>query len=676
MIPVESLPSWAQPTEVLDARSHPDTLWAQALVKGDTDAALAIYIDELRNGPDRIDLDFSYIHIAERWYNVNFGHHGGHDYQPDDVVNHKYTGCYGIKHKFKGEIDWLYDPTVDWGSEHTWEWQVQFNRHYQWIPLARVWQKTGDKKYAEAFEHELRSWTSSQCPCPPYLDMSLPGTWRTIEVGIRSGWTWPLAFHVFRKCPDVSDEAIWLLVAAMRQHGKYLMTGPRGGNFKLMESCGMGHVGLMFPELLDAYAFTSTALDRCVAEMDRQFYPDGIQDELAPSYGLLCVCNMFSLFKLAEKYGHLVANERLIGIRGQTWKRLATMGTALSRIAMPDGEVPCLNDSRDLNVTAVWNDMHTIPRNELPERPYHEAQDGADHVDWAGYGVLRREGRYSLMDVGPLSTAHSHHDHLQVVTYGAGRPWCIDPGKPVYSKSDTSVLLRSSAAHNVVLMDGLSHQATPLIKRTDTPFPSAVVRDDLIHVVAAKRSAETQEDTRRRFSHERILLDITDIGWLIIDRLAAEDGEAHTWEWLWHFADTVELDISTGHVVATDNGSKMTLRATSTIDLSVSDVSGRMEPTLRGWSIGDDARTPYAIPTVQLVSDQTESPVLTATLMTLDDVKADDLSVSSSGEECAVRFSANAQACRLILKGQSEIGSIAATLGDKNADIALAPHTL
>src|SRR5690606_26980068 len=109
--------------------------------------------------------------------------------------------------------------------------QVQLNRHYQWVPLADRYRETKDPKYARAFERELRSWVR-QCPRPDGNGMGLPGCWRLIEVGIRAGWTWPYAFETFRHCPEVTDEAIWLMACALHEHGMHLLLWPTGRNFK------------------------------------------------------------------------------------------------------------------------------------------------------------------------------------------------------------------------------------------------------------------------------------------------------------------------------------------------------------------------------------------------------------------------------------------------------------
>src|SRR5690606_25854641 len=106
--------------------------------------------------------------------------------------------------------------------------------------------------------------------------------------------------------------------------GVHLLHVPTGRNWKAMEANGLGHVGFMFPEFKFAKAMASTAVDRVLAEFERQVYDDGTQDELAPSYAVVSLSNFWALLCLAE-----ARPMRDAGVPARAWRRCADMAHAL-----------------------------------------------------------------------------------------------------------------------------------------------------------------------------------------------------------------------------------------------------------------------------------------------------------------------------------------------------------
>jgi hypothetical protein len=412
------------PVEVLDADGFEGEPWAKALDAGEPDRTRAAYIEAIRTGPERSGPDSNLIAFRRRWFGVDPGEHAGFDLDPDSIVDGRYVGVYGVEHRFEDGVDWYHDPTA--GDEHdfTPEWQWTLNRHYQWIALADAHEETGDSAYAEAFEDALVSWIE-HCPRPDGPGLAHPSAWRTIEAGIRAGQVWPYALETFRRSDDVSDEALWLLVCSLRDHGAHLLRHVMSHNWKAMESSGLAHVGAMFPELDGARTFLTTGVDRSVAELERQFYPDGLQHELAPGYGAIAsLANIYSALALADEHGPLLVPDR-------AWERIADVSEAYARLAAPDGRCPPLHDSDYLDAAAVFTEFGANAgteggRSELP--PWEKGN--SDRLTWGGYGILRRDDRYAVLDAGPYGAGHQHQDTLQVLGYAAGEWVLVDPGRP------------------------------------------------------------------------------------------------------------------------------------------------------------------------------------------------------------------------------------------------------
>lgn len=670
----DCLAGWAAPSRILNPDSAPDAAWSRALRAGDHAAAIQAFVAGIRKNLFLPDIQQAYIPQAERWSGIDFGRHGGHDYDPDEVVRQRYVGVYGIEHTFDGEIDWLYDPTASWGEHRTREWQVQFNRHYHWIPLARAWQRTGSGKYARAFEKELISWVTSQCPAPPRKDMRCPGVWRTIEVGIRAGWTWPLVLEIMRH-PEagIRDETIWLMIAALREHGRYLLMSPTGGNFKTMETNGLAHAGMLLPDLFDSEVYAATAIDRAIAEMHRQFYPDGCQDELASSYGRLSMGNIVCALKLAQNTGW--SEGRGTGIPFGTWERLRAMGEVYARIATPDGRVPGLHDCDGIEVRNLFTDMASLPSSRTDDgEPPWETRDAVHHIPWGGYAVLRNQGRWSLLDAGPWGTGHQHSDALQALTWADGDFWCIDPGKPAYNQSPETQLIRSAEGHNVVLMDGRRHLPDPVVNRTPAPMPMAVAQADGIGVAAADRLTRFPEAPETGFRHERVLMDLPDLGWMVIDRLEALDSQAHAWEWLWHFpvGATVTPDGNRAMVKRQD-GARLHIAVSATTALRMGCVCGAKKPW-RGWATAPGAAEAHPIPVLAAASMPAPMPVVCATLFAIQARPSAAFILRQDAGKVTISLDGERNAINLALEGEREWHAVAVQRSGNSCRIILNPH--
>lgn len=606
------------PTDPRDILHYPnaawkDKPWHQALDKGDTQGAIDAFVREVRTGRSRVNLEHSIPNLYRRWMGREVGFSGGHHLDPDMVAEQRYIGAYGYEHTFEGEIDWLFDPTAT-AEYPTREWQVQLNRHYQWIPLADKYKKTRDQKYANAFESELRSWVR-QCPRPDDNGMGLPGTWRLIEVGIRSSWTWPYAFEMFRDSEHVSDEAYWLMICALHEHGMHLLLWPTKRNFKTMEANGLTHVGVMFPEFRMGATFHQTGLDRVIAEFERQVYPDGTQDELAPSYGMVALSNLYSAVLTAmthQPYGFEVPPRIL--------ERTAEMAEALGLIANPNGDSPPIHDSPEHSLAGLYDDFaQHIDADRFGEYPW--LQDRADLLEWAGWSVMHRDGRYCLLDAGPWGTGHQHADAMQLMTFAHDRWLLIDPGKPMYNNSPKRGHMRSSRGHNVVIMDSSGHNPLPRKRIARQPFAISQSSDSDVWATAAKRWASISSDDGRddlgRFWHERVVFDVPDFGWLVVDRMKADDGRPHSWSWLWH-TGAERIDISDDKKMATiahDDGPGLLIQPVGDALLKPTVYKGKTDVPMFGWRETKDQSEPVPCPMLVLASEPYLGPMTMFTLL-------------------------------------------------------------
>lgn len=659
------------PLEVLDPGYHPDAPWAEAVHRGDRVAAASALVKELREGPPRVHLEDSIPAVRLRWFGTRINENAGMAFKADDVVRHIYTGAYGITHRFEDGIDWSHDPT----GGKTGEWTWGFNRHFHWLNLADAYHETGDAKYARAWEKELRSWID-QMPRPSDTTSRRGCGWRTLDTGIRAGSVWPYVFEIFRRSPHVSDQSIWMMFCAQREKAIHLMASRAGGNWRVMESNGLGHVGILFPEMKGSGGFTSTALQRAKEELASQFFPDGTHQEFAPHYAAAgCIANFHVLATLATRNGQPFPPD--------FQARLAKAAQALARIAFPDGIVPALHNSREVVIPSLFAEVATrFDPESHAEAPWMSGQ--SDLIPFGGYAVLRRGGRHAMLDAGPRGTSHFHDDDLQVLTHAYGRKFGVDPGTPRYTAEAVSRHLRSSSAHNVVLLDGRNHIPAVEIFRPREPMPFSFHGDGPVHMAAARRSLKQTAGEEKIFQHERVLLDIEDLGWVVFDHLTPPVGYAkHTWEWIWGMdVDRIEIN-QTGAWAVHQGGPALQVMAAGNPKISLSMAAGKTEPDIRGWILQPVVEEYIPLPTLRIQSEALAGPVwlFTVKIPHEDNSPADSARIAgvrAEGDSWLLAVNRHHRQYRVGLEGDgNQIRKVTVWRGsEKLADLAMGEHTL
>lgn len=554
------------PSRVLDVSGDPQSTWVVALRKGNDHDAIKAYVAHLRNKTCFFDRTRGVVSIYRDWFDKDIAHTGGHDYNPDDVVNLRYTGAYGLTHQFHDDIDWFHDPT----NGKSIQWQIQLNRHYHWISLADAYEQNHNSVYAQAFERELRSWMA-QCP-PKYTP---PGTgtsaWQTIEVAIRAGWTWPYALEVFRTSEHVSDQALWYMVCGLHAHAEHLMTYRWQFNWLVMETNGLAHVAMLLPELHNTAEYLKEVSKRVSLILRTQFLHDGCHIELAPDYAASTViANLYALSNLGD-YPNILVNRELS-------TTLADAAHSLACIAAKNGYTPALHDSPPTYISAMHQTL-------CPDRPSPWQANGYDMLPWGGYFVSRHNGRTLLFDAGPFGANHQHYDSLQILLHD-GSQWILaDPGKPHYNASELTWHIRSSEGHNVVLPDGRHRQDYPRVFIPYQPMCCSVWTHDTVTLASAVRQYTVLDNNGQQidtFFHGRYVLDARDTGIAVIDILEGTPGESYAWEWLWH----TEADhVNTEHTYA--QAGKWIGSCTATTPVEWSHACGQEHPQLRGWRASD-----------------------------------------------------------------------------------------
>ena len=508
----------------------------------------------------------------------------------DIIANNILTSC-NIEYEFGNTINWSINPTQPYYKEWTW----QLSRHPYWIELGKAYWATGDEKYAKAFVNQARSWIIEN-PRPDDFYNKEYSRWRTLETGIRMRDAWIESFYRFLPSPHFDDETILMYVKSIYEHGGHLMSNhcETGNNRFAMEMNGLYKVSVMFPEFKESPNWEKYALQSLYEETKRQFYPDGAQKELAPGYHGVALRSIISIYKLAKKNNKPLPNGFV--------KNLEKAYDFYLKIRMPDGSLPGVNDSdfsEDSN-SQLKQGLGYFPNREDYLYIVSNGEKGSMPtfksiwMPWAGWYIMRsgwdKDALYSLFEVGPFSSGHSHEDKLSFILYGYGNSLLTEGGNYPYDTSEWREYITSARAHNVTRIDGKDQNRFAKRKKDNTLYSLESLKNRWI----SNRDFDFGEgwysegfgtDQDSSVSQYRALLFIKDKYWFLFDIFTPKDRSIHTYETIFHLDAPNAIVDEKSKMVQAMNPDKAVLQIVPlhNQDLSVNVVNGQEKPEIQGW---------------------------------------------------------------------------------------------
>ena len=290
-------------------------------------------------------LDWKNVNREKSQRNVNLQ-------EADRYANNELLSC-GTWYKFGNKIDWQSNHSPNNYDEWTW----QLNRFSHWTVLGKAYWATGDEKYAKAFVKQMNSWVD-QCKKPSKSFNGVGSAWRTIEAGIRTLGNWPDAFNYFLSSPSFDDESIIKMVKSFYEHGQHLREHNTANNWLSIEMQGLYTVAVLFPEYKVSKDWREYAIIHLYEEELNQFYPEGAQKELAPSYHTVSLSSIVGAYKLARLNKLQLPKEYV--------KRLESVYEYYVKVMMPNGKMPAVNDSRWIEVESYLEEAVNL----FPEREF------------------------------------------------------------------------------------------------------------------------------------------------------------------------------------------------------------------------------------------------------------------------------------------------------------------
>ena len=520
----------------------------------------------------------------------------------DDILQRKHHkgDTVGTVPVDNGAWDWNYT-----GPKGNREYAFNLNRHPFFHHLLLAWQKTGEEKYAEAFDRIVRDWIIHTVY--PGEDHQYVWTWRVLEAGLRMRF-WLPAFHGFLKSDAFTPAGRLLMLSSFVQHGEYIkMHHWEKHNHALMEFDGLNRLGLALPELDKAEGWHQYAMRKMLGEMDHQVYPDGAHDELSSGYHWVSLRSYEGIADICRDAGRDVPEKYR--------KRVVDMYDYWVGLVRPDGSMPQNNRAdrrgpvnRILRAAEKYDRpdwRYIITNGEKGERP---AGLPSRFAPYSGHMVSRSgwdaDALWSFFDAGPAGHGWVDPDalHLSVTAYG--KDFLIDSGRFWYMRDKWTAFAHSSRAHNVIMIDGCEQVAKP--EKVDEPLPEEQwgITEKFDY---SRATHERFENLEGEASHTRTVVFLRDTGWVVIDQIktdrtmelepvmpgdgsddelaGGESPRPRTLTAMWRFRPerSVRVTDDGGLVTSDDEGANLAITPLGSVKWEVELVRGQKEPHVQGW---------------------------------------------------------------------------------------------
>lgn len=331
---------------------------------------------------------------------------------------------------------------VDWNRRlvgHLWS----YNLHYfdYAVDLAWTARLTGEQRYADRFVELASSWISR---CTP----GKGDGWEPYPVSLRIvNWIYALLLLGDRIDPAARDR----IAASIAQQAAFLerrlefhiLANHLQKNLKALVVAGL------FFEGAGAERWLRRGLRLLWRESLEQVLPDGTHYERSPMYHAIALADQLETIALLEAAGQPVPK----AVR----ERVVRMVEAMGVLSRPDGSLYLFNDAADgIAPPRAWLDRlaRAVLGVGIPEPVGPIVLPDAGYYGW----IEPRGGTRLLFDCGEpgprYQPGHAHCDLLSFELDLAGRRFAVDSGVAGYADHPLRAYVRSTRAHNTVVIGG------------------------------------------------------------------------------------------------------------------------------------------------------------------------------------------------------------------------------
>lgn len=487
------------------------------------------------------------------------------------------------------DLDWDEDP---YGS-HPWRWRLH-NMAYV-VTLTRAYATTGHLPYLQRAEALVLDWIDDNSGY--VLDPPTEYAWNDHASALRLA-NWLFFWEVWTKSPWFTPEKMNRILGSMLGHAERLSDPDfywEKHNHGIDQDRALLGFALVFPELRTADEWRGLALRRLTVQLEQTISPNGVHLEHSPGYHR----------DIMERLQSLERQLRYFDIEAELELDLDALQSRMARFlsitVQPNGRIVPVGDTGpiELKASSAWRHEAALP---WLEYYVTEGESGTLHDTIAvypeeGYAVIRdfddgavplRESLYLFFTTAANEVlgrrAHKHADDLSFVLSYRGHEFLIDAGMYGYARGRNRDHVIGSRAHNVVLIDGESFSGW------DSRLEEFETSSDYTVIRASHRNYPG-------FEHTRWIVHLPPTKFVLVDDLRPDLSDPparhdHTFEQLFHFGPTIEVEAHMNRIVATATVSEgertcPQLRITQlhgAVDAHVA--AGQREPML-GWHSPD-----------------------------------------------------------------------------------------
>lgn len=460
-----------------------------------------------------------------------------------------------------GTVDLLGSGPVEIGSHPTWrrdlytgyEWPLvevqrigvpsnsgsdirtvwELSRCYHFIPLARAYWKTGDRRYCDTFVRHIESWIA-------HNPIGYGPNWASpMDAAIRAA-NWVVALGLFAKASEIPAGFWSKALANLHSTGLYLERhlewhpAYRGNHF-VSNAVGLVYLGTLFRGTRAGDRWLRSGSRILTQEIQRQVGEDGVSFEASLAYHRLVT----EFFAYA---GELIRRNLAGGLPEEYEDRLRGMYRFVAAYLPETGEAPMLGDADDGRLHAFSAEGWLQPRRHdlgLPDHYWPAESPSTCAFPQGGFYVLRTRTGHAIIRCGRVGLGgagcHDHNDQLSFELVLAGRRIVADSGTYTYTRDLAArFAFRGTAAHSVVQVG--DEEQNPI--RLDLPWRVLADRTRSEgRVWEAPHREDGFEGRHFGFAHRasgavhyrRITADAAQPIWEIADRVDGNGVEALTW---------------------------------------------------------------------------------------------------------------------------------------------------
>jgi len=428
-----------------------------------------------------------------------------------------------------GVLEDVFGSPISWNyrEDGQLEKTVWLNRFYFLPSFARMYYLSGDISYLSDMMRLIAVWIKNNPLLPDSHTKNY--NWRDMQVAWRSiHWSW--CYYLTEKA--LSEEQKTLILNSLKQHAAILLEG--FGKQSLNEfnhqshgALAMLYLGVLFPTFESAGELRQTALKILGHHLEKAFYTDGGNVEQMFGY------YPFEMHLFRDAY--LLCSQNNLEVPPGLLPMLEKMALFLSAVAQPDGTMPPVNDSYEMTTIPTLTVLNDI----LEKRIAIPSVTSAYFPD-TQIAVLRAEDLhnkwYVLANPAKSIGAHAHAGRLAFTFWHNEQPVLVDSGCCNYDDPQLVKWYRTSKAHNTVLIDGKSDEATSTDRLwapkriTENHITDWVEKDSFTFCRMVSPSAETVNSS---VTWSRSLALVKNQFLVLHDCFKSEDE--HNYELLFHF---------------------------------------------------------------------------------------------------------------------------------------------